>query len=158
MRRPFLLLLLLSLLCGLSSPAQQVPPDRQVTLTLEHVRLDSLVHSIEAHLPLHFYYDETQFDSLDINLSVKNVSLDQLFEKLFAGTPYHYAIDEEGNIFLTKGWMIQTGLAPAAVATLDSTRTTVRFGDEKNARGKGSLENKLYNIGTRTNTLAPGNA
>ncbi|HEY4107387.1 TonB-dependent receptor [Puia sp.] len=157
MRRPFPLFLLALILTGITAHAQQHPAQKGLNLTLSHVRIDSLVSGIEATLPVHFYYDPAQFDSLDIVLSVKNVPLDQLLDQLFRNTPYHYAMDEDGNVFLTKGWMIQTGLAPAVSNQPDSTsRTTVRFGEEKNLRSKGSSESKLYDIGPRTNTLAPG--
>ena len=156
MRRAPALFLILAFLSGLPSHAQP-PSPATITLTLGHVRLDSLVHRIESAVPLHFYYDSAQFDSLDINLSVQHMPVDQLLGQLFAGTPYHYAIDEDGNVFLTKGWTIRTGLSPTVVQT-DSFQTTVRYGDEKYARGKGSTENKLYNIGARTNTLLPGKA
>lgn len=162
MRRFALSLLPLLLLTGPAALAQQVPDQsagHKITLTLTHVHLDSLVQQVESALPVHFYYDAAQFDSLDIDLSVKNMPLDQLLDQLFKNTPFHYAIDEEGNVFLTKGWIIRTGLAPEAPGQTDTaSRTSVRFGEEKNVRGKGSAENKLYTIGTRTNTLAPGKA
>jgi carboxypeptidase-like protein/TonB-dependent receptor-like protein len=156
MPRTLGLFIIVPLLYSLPSYAQP-PSQPSVTLTLGHVRIDSLVRRIESATPLHFYYDTTQFDSLDINLSVQHMPVDQLLGQLFAGTPYHYAIDEDGNVFLTKGWTIRTGLSPTVIQT-DSFRTTVRYGDEKYARGKGSMENKLYNIGARTNTLLPGKA
>jgi hypothetical protein len=145
------------LLYGLTTRAQSRPA-ATITLDLEHVHIDSLARSIEALLPVHFYYDTTQFDSLDVNLSVKNISLDQLFDRLFAGTPYHYATDVDGNVFLTKGWIIRTGLSAPVAGSSDSIRTTVRYGEEKYARGKGSAENRLYNIGPPTNRLLPGKA
>src|SRR5579859_2471562 len=161
MRRPLPLLLATFLAAGSTALAQNPaqPAQKSLSLTLSHVRLDSLVSRIEATLPVRFFYDAAQFDSLDVDLSVKNIPLDELLDQLFQNTPYHYAMDEDGNVFLTKGWMIQTGLAPAIANQPDSgRRTTVRFGDEKNLRGKGSSETKLYDIGPRTNTLAPGKA
>src|SRR6266404_2446527 len=132
MRRTLALVFLLFLFAGSSAFAQEEPahpPQKGVTLTLSHAPLDSLVRRIEANLPVRFFYDATQFDSLDVDLSVKDIPLDQLLDQLFRNTPYHYAIDEDGNVFLTKGWMIQTGLAPTITNQSDSAaRTSVRFG------------------------------
>ena len=159
MRLTLPILLVASLAVAHKTQAQQNPAEKGLNLTLSHARLDTLVSRIEAQLPVRFFYDATQFDSLDVDLKVTNMPLDQLLDQLFRNTAFHYAIDGDGNVFLTKGWMIQTGLAPAASNQPDSSRrTTVRFGDEKNGRGKGSSENKLYDIGPRTNTLAPGKA
>jgi len=153
------LLLVIIVVAGSRALAQQNPAQKTVTLNLDHVHLDSLVSRVEAQLPVRFFYDATQFDSLDVQLSVTNAPLHQLLDQLFKNTAYHYAIDEEGNIFLTKGWTIQTGLAPAPSGQPDSARrTTIRFGEEKTLRGKSSSESKLYDIGPRTNTLAPGKA
>ncbi|HEY4337061.1 MAG TPA: carboxypeptidase-like regulatory domain-containing protein, partial [Puia sp.] len=159
MRRTLPLLFVILLIAGPAALAQQNPTQKTLNLTLSHVHLDSLISRVEAQLPVRFFYDATQFDSLDVDLTVSNAPLDQLLDQLFKNTAYHYAIDEEGNIFLTKGWTIQTGLSPAVSGEPDSARrTTIRFGEEKALRGKGSSESKLYDIGPRTNTLAPGKA
>jgi hypothetical protein len=158
MRLPIPILLAIFLCVCSFVNAQKSPAEKGLTLTLNHVRLDSLVSLIETRLPLRFYYDATQFDSLDVDLSVKALPLDELLDQLFRNTAYHYAIDEDGNVFLTKGWTIQTGLAAVPGQQDSSHRTTIRFGEEKNSRAKGSSENKLYDIGPRTNTLPPGKA
>ena len=159
MRRPRPILLITLLAAFFTARAQQKPAEKGLTLALSHVRLDSLISRIETQLPVRFFYDASQFDSLDVDLNVKALPLDELLDQLFRNTAFHYAIDEDGNVFLTKGWTIQTGLAAAVSNQPDSARrTTVRFGEEKNSRGKGSSESKLYDIGPRTNTLAPGKA
>jgi hypothetical protein len=159
MRRPLPIFLIALLLAASTALGQHSPAQKEVTVSVSHVRLDSLVSRIEASLPVRFFYNAAQFDSLDVDLTVKNAPLDQLLDRLFRNTAFHYAIDEDGNVFLTKGWLINTGLAPATAGQPDSARrTTVRFGDEKNLAAKSSSENKLYEIGPRTNTLAPGKA
>ncbi|HVU95179.1 MAG TPA: carboxypeptidase-like regulatory domain-containing protein [Puia sp.] len=159
MRRSLLTLLAVFLAALSAAYAQQKAAENRLSLSLSHARLDSLVSRIEAQIPVRFYYDATSFDSLDVDLNVSNIPLDQLLDQLFRNTAFHYAIDADGNVFLTKGWTIQTGLAPAVSNQLDSARrTSIRFGEEKNARHKESSESKLYDIGPRTNTFAPGKA
>jgi outer membrane receptor protein involved in Fe transport len=153
------LTLSLTLVAMLGADAQQPAPSGRITGTFSHITLDSLVTRIEATVPVHFYYDTTLFDSLTVDLEVNNATLDQVLQQLFRNSAFHYAIDDDGHVFLTKGWMIQTtppdGLARSGT---DSITTRVTFGNEVTGRGKVSDENKLYDIGLRTNTLAPGNA
>jgi len=161
MRLSFPIFLLGLFLAGSPALARQTPaqPRKGLTLHLSHVRIDSLAARIEAQLPVHFFYDPAQFDSLDVDIDVTNAPLEQVLDQLFNKSTSHYAIDDTGDIFLTKGWMIQTGLTPVTTNPTDTgSRTTIRFADDKNAHSKGSIENKLYTIGPRTNTLAPGNA
>jgi hypothetical protein len=159
--QPILLLLLLFVYSA-KARAQQTDPTagHHVTGTFSHITLDSLVTLVEAQVPVHFYYNNSQFDSLEIDLTVKDLPLDQFLDQLFKATPFHYAIDAQGNTFLSKGYTIQTALPQAFLqpGLPDSLRTKITFGEEKINRRTPNTENKLYEIGPRTNTFAAGKA
>ena len=169
MRTNVLPVLLIFLFLASHTIAQQSPPPPPghpvplISGSFTGIKIGDLVRAIEAAAPVHFYYDSTQFDSLEIDLTVKAQPLDLVLDQLFRGTAFHYAIDAEGHVFLSKGWIIQTQLPPGFfgrdLAGRDTAAkgTKVDFGMEKTAARKGNIENKLYDIGPRTNTLPPGN-
>jgi hypothetical protein len=161
-------LILFFLACRVSAQESGSPargkPLPVISGHFQGIKLADFVREIESGDSCHFYYDSTQFDSLEINLTIKALPLDKVLDQLFQGTAFHYAIDAAGHVFLSKGWMIQTQLpaglfgegGPDSAAAARSTQ--VHFGEDRKAIKSTNTENKLYDIGPRTNTLAPGNA
>lgn len=163
MRTLFLPVMIILLLLASAASAQ----DNKIPLisgNFQGLTIGAFVRDIESSTPLHFYYDSTRFDSLVVNLSVDKQPLNIVLDQLFSGTAFHYAMDEQGHVFLTKGWIIQTRLPPGffgnETAATDSAAkaTRVSFGTEKKGVKDGNTENKLYEIGTKTNHLKAGNA
>lgn len=131
----------------------------------QQLKIEEFVRAAEGQTGLHFYYDPAQFDSLSVTINVQEQPLDGVLEQLFRGTPYHFAIDANNHVFLSKGWVIQAQL-PGVFFGRDGTGrdtalargTQVSFGADNKAGKSTIIENKLYDIGIRTNTLASGNA
>lgn len=126
--------------------------------------IGQFVNDIEAKTSYHFYYDITEFDSLKITLQVNNKPLDVVLDMAFNNTDFHYAIDQN-KIFLTKGRQIKTDLAPGFSATTPSSvsnnqnNNVADYTEDKEKKvPEATTENKLYEIGTKTNTIAPGNS
>ena len=71
-QQPIFLLLLLSVFSA-KARAQQTDPTagHHISGTFSHISIDSLVTLIETQVPVHFYYNSSQFDSLSIDLTVK---------------------------------------------------------------------------------------
>ncbi len=121
---------------------------------------DAFSRWIEGSTPYHFFYNPAQTDSLCIRLTVQDQTLDQVLNKIFEGTTFHFMIDEQGEVFITKGLQIRTGLPegffgkkPAAI------RDSVTYSDLTNTSLKHvTSENKLYDIGRKTNTIGTGTA
>jgi outer membrane receptor protein involved in Fe transport len=130
--------------------------------------LSQLFQDIESHSSYHFYYKAEQFDSLSVSLKFKDLPIRSLLDLVFKGTDFHYAIDEQGHVFVIRKYKIETEL-PAGFFRpekypLDTGKTEdfaiVEYSaeEEKNEKLKTSLENKLYQIGIKSNTLRSGNA
>ena len=71
---------------------------------------DQFIEQAENQTNYHFYYNQSDLDSLHIQLNIDNEPLELVLEKIFSGTPYHYAIDQRNNVFITKGKEIRTAL------------------------------------------------
>jgi CarboxypepD_reg-like domain/TonB-dependent Receptor Plug Domain len=128
---------------------------------------DQFVQEIETHSDYHFYYTISKADSLTINLEVQEKPLSFVLDQVFANTEFRYAIDDQGNVFITRKYKIETSLPSdffsKKKAASDSSGTTMLnetgIGDEsKDEKLKSTLENKLFLIGVRTNALKAGNA
>ncbi|MHA4807136.1 TonB-dependent receptor [Flavitalea flava] len=150
--------------CGYTAAAQQ-KKSPLISGRFQQLKIGEFVRVIEGQTGLRFYYDPAQFDSLLITVNVQEQPLDAVLESLFRNTTYHFAIDGNGHVFLSKGWIIQAelpeGFFGKGLAARDSALargTQVSFGADKKGRQSTIIENKLYDIGIRTNTLASGNA
>src|ERR1700733_6664199 len=121
---------------------------------------DAFACVVEASTSYHFFYNPAQTDSLCIHLYSEGQTLEQLLDKIFTGTPFHYIIDADGQVFISKGLLIRTGLAEGFFGKRAAeSRDTVTYGDLTNTSLKQvTSENKLYEIGRKTNTITPGPA
>lgn len=136
-----------------------------ITADFKELNINQFVHELEAKTNAHFYYDVLQFDSLQINLSVKNETLQNVLRLAFTNTKFHFAIDEYNNVFLIKDKIIKTSLPTGFFGkiktTNDSTADNIA-GIDLAANNKNTtvatLENKLYEIGIKSNETKPGNA
>lgn len=158
MKRSFAFTLLIWLLGCFAQVAAQT---KTITGTFQDVPFDDFVSRLEGMTGYRCYYDQASFDSLRVTMDVKDRPLEEVFEDLFKNTDFYYAI-HRNRVFFTKGRQIHTGLpgerrrpprqvenkAPAPLADLSS-------GVEKeHVVASAVLENKVYEIGTRTATAA----
>lgn len=128
----------------------------------QQATIAQLVTAIEQKTSYHFYYDEAQFDSLRVTLQVIDKPIETVLDLAFKNTPYHYAIAPGGQVYLTSGRQIQTALAAGYTSSASQGNTVQALPDYADDKDKkvteATTENKLYEIGVKTNATAQGNA
>lgn len=134
-----------------------------ISCNFQQATIAQFAADLESKSSAHFYYDPTQFDSLRVTLQITEQPLESILYAAFKNTNYHYAITSSQQVFITKGRQIKTDLAPGfiTIATASNTQTSAvaDYTDDKDKNvPDATTENKLYEIGTRTNTIKPGNA
>jgi len=124
------------------------------------------VNTIESQADYHFYYNISQFDSFSVNLSVKNKPLNIVLDEIFLHTDFHYAIDPQNNVFVVRRYKIEATLPKDFFSRKKNANdssgsfvlTDYSEEDRQNEKLKSSLENKLFQIGIKTNTIKQGSA
>src|SRR5580698_3998473 len=135
-----------------------------ISVNFQQASIADLVNTIESKTSYHFYYDPAQFDSLKVTMQVTDKPLGAILDMAFANTAFHYAITPQQQVFLTKGRQVVTSLAPGfstgtPASTARQASTVADYTDESDKKvADATTENKLYEIGIRTNTIRSGNA
>jgi hypothetical protein len=134
-----------------------------ISVNFQQATITQVVNDIESKSNYHFYYDPAQFDSLKVTLQLNEKPLATILDQVFDKTDFHYAITAQQQVFLTKGRQIKVALAPgfneAASSTAPKQAAVADYTDEADKKvPDATTENKLYEIGIRTNTLKAGNA
>ena len=137
-----------------------------ISLNLQEANFEQFVQAVENNSNYHFYYNISQFDSFSVTISVNNQPLNAILDQVFAHSDFHYAIDAQNNVFVIKRFKIETRLPQdffAKKKTFNDTSANLAINDyteedKQNEKLKSSLENKLYEIGIKTNTIKQGNA
>ena len=115
------------------------------------------INELETQTGYHFYYDSTGFDSVKVNMNIQGKPLSEVLDSAFANTEYRYTIYHTA-VFITKGTNISTAL-PGDFFARENTRADVvaaapgdmlTEAEEDNKPQSASLENKLYEIGIKT--------
>jgi len=154
---------LLLLVC--TAKAQQATPPL-ITIELKEVTLDKFVQELEAQTSYRFFYNAAEFDSLRVSLQVKEMPLATVLTEAFRNTHYKFAVDGQNHVFLLKEREIKTEL-PTRLLPDDKIKQEPQskdqivirdFADSKNTpTPSATLENKLYEIGTKSSNLKSGN-
>ena len=129
------------------------------------ISIEEFIRQVESKTNYHFYYDPSQFDLLIINAEVKDKTLEEVLTEIFKNSEYNFSIDQQ-RIFLLKGRVIQTSLPLALVSQLKDSVYWKQIAASANQPvnlknrevAKGALDNKLYEIGIKTNELKTGTA
>ncbi|GAC1304035.1 MAG: hypothetical protein NVSMB24_10890 [Mucilaginibacter sp.] len=131
----------------------------------QQATIAQFISELESKSNFHFYYDPILFDSLRVTLQVNDKPVEAVLDMAFKNTDFHYAITPQQQVFLTKGRQIRTELAPGFMqaapgnAPVKQTTTVVDYTDERDKKvPEATTENKLYEIGTKTNAIKSGNA
>ncbi len=119
----------------------------------------------ESQTGCHFYYDAALTDSIKITHTADRETLDVMLDAVLNNTGLHYSIDGQNRVFISK-IQIYTSLPPGFFGRQKGKDTTtfavadVEDNEKDNARNKlkASLENKLFEIGIKTNNIGQGNA
>jgi TonB dependent receptor/CarboxypepD_reg-like domain/TonB-dependent Receptor Plug Domain len=152
------ILLVVSLLCVSRSIKAQESKPPLISGTYDAWDFDAFARVIEGYAPYHFFYNPAQTDSLCIHLTVQGQTLEQVLNKIFEGTAFHYTIDARGQVFVSKGLQIRMDLPDGFFGKKPpAVRDSVAYSDLTNtALKRVTSENKLYEIGRKTNTIQPG--
>jgi hypothetical protein len=150
-------ILFVSILFALQVQAQNTP---LISGDFTSHTFAQFVSKVEAQTNYHFYYNPSWTDSLVVNAQFTNASVAKVLDEVLTGTVLHYSIN--GNaIYITAERQILTELP---VGFFDASQTGAIAGEsfdysefEHKEKLKKQAEEKLYNIGTRTNNLQ-GNA
>jgi len=123
----------------------------------EQTSLKEFFSKIEAQTPLYFYYNSRQVDSLTVSLTCDNEPVRQVLEKALQNTGLQFSIDNN-RVFVTKGLKLVTSLPPGFFNQANSVQDTgkdtlIDYGMQLKRPTKIISENRLYEIGARTNTL-----
>jgi len=140
---------------------------KTISVNVQQATIEQFVTEIEAKTGYHIYYEPALFDSLKVTVKVDNKPVNVVLDAAFKNTVFRYAITADGQVFLTKGREIQPSLAagffgikPGPETVKNNVTTTVaEFTDQKEKIiPEATTENKLYEIGNKTNTIGAGNA
>jgi hypothetical protein len=133
----------------------------------EGLSFDQFVYRVEEVTGYHFYYRPSDFDSLKMHLQARNLTLRLTLDRAFQGTDIHYALDSEMHVFVSRKLEVQTSLPKDFFDHRQDVRDSLKMEDfsaeedaasKEKERLKSSLENRLFDIGGKTNTLKAGNA
>ena len=143
--------------------------NKTVSVNYNQAGIDAVVMDLESQTGYHFYYDRTQFDSLKVTLQISDSPLATVLNMAFNHTPFRFLIMPESmQVFLTKSKTIHTQLASGyfytkppdamtlASASAAATENTNPDKDEQSVEA--TTENKIYQIGIKTNNIEPGNS
>ena len=122
------------------------------------------VNKVESSSNYHFYYDPAELDSFTVNTKADQILLDSLLNQIFNNSSFTFAIDSINNIFVyNKRYIIQTKIpgdffAYKKITTTTNEPDTANFdtGSGGNKILKTPPENKLFEIGVKTNTIKSG--
>jgi hypothetical protein len=132
-----------------------------ITGNFKDLKTEEFVRKLEVASGFRFYYDSLQVDSIRINLAVTELPLDKVLEQAFVNTSLYFSIDRYNNVFFTKGKTIRTDLPAGFFGKAKSSEDTIRSNSytmeliKDSAIISASLENKLYEIGSKNSTVGP---
>lgn len=129
----------------------------QFTDEFSNATFDEFVKRVEEKTPFRFYYKPVWTDSLRVTYSARNEEVAEVLKKVFQGTTLKFAVSATHQVFITENREIMAELPPNYFNTNNTAvaETTFDYSDyEKRDRQKKLLEERLYNIGPKTNNLA----
>lgn len=139
---------------------------KSISVNFQQATIEQFVTELEAKSGFHFFYDPIQFDSLKVTLQATNKPIENILSQAFKNTDFSFAITKQQQVFLTKGREIQTGLAVGyfGITVANATAANISVSpanadpDKDKKIPEATTENKLYEIGLKTNTIEAGTA
>jgi hypothetical protein len=135
-----------------------------ISVNFQQAGINAFVTDIESKSDYRFYYDATQFDSLKVTMQENYKTVDAILDIAFKNTSYTFAVTPGHQVFLTKGRGISTGLAEGffgskPINNTAKTTTVAEYIDDRDKKiPEATTENKLYEIGLKTNDVKTGKA
>ena len=126
---------------------------------------NDFVQKIETQSSFHFYYDPSQFDSVNITVSFKEAHLESILDKIFSKTKWHYLIDNDNHVFITKGFSLAANLPNGFFNGEKDTASLIAKNEAemegyihpvKKESHEISIENKQFDIGVKRNGIPKG--
>lgn len=134
-------------------------------ISLTNASFKELVTSIESQSSYRFFYDATKLDTTNINVNAISLPLTAILEDVFKNSKYNYAIDQQNRVFISQQLILTSLPDNFFKETIDTTENELKnntpsaiIATKKTKKGLSAAENKLYEIGYKTNTLKSGNA
>ena len=84
--------------------------EKLISVDFHAAKIQQFVEDLHAKTGYHFYYEQSQFDSLKVTVQATNRTLSAILLMVFDKTDYHFAIVDQ-NVFLTKGREMRPNLA-----------------------------------------------
>lgn len=141
----------------------------QISVNFQQSTIENVVTDLEGKTGYHFYYDPILFDSLRVTLQLNQQPLKRVLDEAFKDTRFRYTITAQQEVFLTKDRTIQTNLAggffdvkPIVAKATTDQKAAVPTGFATNEKEtqipEATVENKIYEIGIKTNQIGTGTA
>ncbi|QKJ32038.1 TonB-dependent receptor [Mucilaginibacter mali] len=164
MRKIYLLIFCSLLMVKLS--IAQTTQTKLISVNYQQAGIESIVTDLESKTGYHFYYDKVLFDSLKVTVKADQKPLTGVLDAVFQNTAFHYAIANGTDVFLTRTRVLEPMLAEGffdpvkqkAAGQAQSASKNFTVDDKTTKAPEATIENKVYAIGTRTNTIQPGSA
>ena len=136
---------------------------KRITGEYAGISFEEFVRKIEAVTPYRFYYQVKEIDSLRVQLKVSESDLGNVLNGIFRNTAFRYAIDSLDHVFILRRATIQTDLPPdffnrgkISKDSLNEAEYGMWEEPVEKEKLKSSIENKLFEIGTRTGNFPKG--
>lgn len=138
---------------------------KTVTGNFIDVPFNQFIQEVETQTGYHFYFDATLVDSIKVTYRADNEPVDKLLDEILKSTDLRYSIDEQGHVFITKNVQIYTSLPQGFFGRKKGADSILLVAgpeeteaDRAKNKLKASLENKLFEIGIKTNNIGQGQA
>jgi outer membrane receptor protein involved in Fe transport len=142
--------------------AQQFNPGA-IDADFRQANIEKFTSDLQLKTGYTFYYDPAVFDSLKVTMNVTGKPVETILDMAFSNTNFHYTIIKQ-QVFLTKGRKLNPGLPkgffdnnPEDIEKQAAVVTS--YADENEQKTPdAAIENKVYEIGAKTNNIKPGSA
>jgi len=144
----------------------QNAPATLISVNFRQATIEQVANDLTAKTGYRFYYDAAQFDSLKVTISLNSRTLEQVLAAIFPMPAYHFTIaPSKMAVFLTRDKEIISQLAegyfndqPNKIPPGNTKPAVDYFTNVKPPVIKSTVENKLYEVGIKTNIIKPGKA
>jgi hypothetical protein len=157
-------LLLFCMLVWFAPARAQQTGSKLISASFQNATIEQVATDLQLKTGYTFYYDTAQFDSVRVTLNITAQPLESVLDIALAGKDFHYTIIAP-NVFLTKGRILRPhlitgffGTSPADAQAKPAEDQTAFTDEKEKAVPEATTENKVYEIGLRTNNIKPGNA
>ena len=132
-----------------------------IDVNFKQADIGQVVNELKAKTSYTFYYEPAQFDSLRVTFIATQKTLPFILNTIFQNTAYNFTITSDHEVILTKNIRIAAELPPDFFndhqkSNLAPQQTVVTNQEEDKTFVQASPENKIYEIGQRTNNIKSG--